>query len=394
MASPVIAPVTVKNGKRLTSIDMLRGLVIVIMALDHVRDMLGAPAVRPMEWADADASLFFTRWITHLCAPTFVLLAGTSAFLYGASGRTNGDISRFLLTRGIWLVFVELTLVGFGWNFNLGPMYAPVLQVIWVLGVSMITLAGFIWLPRWLIAFIAIAMIAGHNLLDGIQPATEQASIAWRLLHIRGLLTIGGTPLVYVIYPLIPWIGVMALGYVVGPYFVGSRHRRPRNLVLTGLVMTVTFVLLRYWNIYGDANLWQVQGSTEATIVDFLNATKYPPSLLYLLMTLGPATMLLGLFERRTGVLGDALVTIGRVPFFFYVAHLYVIHLIALVLGLFQGIPISQTAVAFVFYPQDFGVSLPLVYGFWIFVVLVFYPACRWFAGVKARRRDWWLSYL
>ncbi|RLA48008.1 MAG: hypothetical protein DRR06_00805 [Gammaproteobacteria bacterium] len=394
MANPVIAPVIVKNGKRLTSIDMLRGLVIVIMALDHVRDMLGAPSVRPMEWADADASLFFTRWITHLCAPTFVLLAGTSAFLYGASGRTNGDISRFLLTRGIWLVFVELTLVGFGWNFNLGSSYAPVLQVIWVLGVSMITLAGLIWLPRSLIAFIAIAMIAGHNLLDGIQPASEQASIVWRLLHVRGLLTIGGTPLVYVIYPLIPWIGVMALGYVIGPYFVGSRHRRPRNLVLTGLAMTVTFVLLRYWNIYGDANLWQVQGSTEATIVDFLNATKYPPSLLFLLMTLGPAIMLLGLFERRAGALGDALVTIGRVPFFFYVAHLYVIHLIALVLGLFQGIPISQTAVVFVFYPQDFGVSLPLVYGFWICVVLAFYPACRWFAGVKARRRDWWLSYL
>ncbi len=386
--------------KRLTSIDMLRGLVIVIMALDHVRDMLGTPSVRPMDFADADAPLFFTRWITHLCAPTFILLAGTSAYLYGAkglygaSGRSKADVSRFLLTRGFWLVFVELTLVGFGWNFNISANYAPVLQVIWVLGVSMIALSGLIWLPMSLIAVIGITMIAGHNLLDGIQPAREQASAVWRLLHIQGLLTVNDTPIIYVIYPLVPWIGVMALGYVMGPYFSGIRENRPRTLILAGLAMTLTFVLLRYWNLYGDANLWQVQASAEATLVDFLHVTKYPPSLQYLLMTLGPAIMLLGFFERAEGALGTALVTIGRVPFFFYVAHLYVIHLMALGLGLYQGIPISETAVVFVFYPKEFGVNLPVVYLFWIVVVLAFYPACRWFAGVKARRRDWWLSYL
>ncbi|MBQ0799855.1 MAG: DUF1624 domain-containing protein [Porticoccaceae bacterium] len=382
------------TAKRLTSIDMLRGLVIVIMALGHVRDMLGAAAVRPMDFADADVPLFLTRWITHLCAPTFILLAGTSAFLYGARGRSTIDISRFLFTRGIWLVFVELTFVGFGWNFNLSSQYVPILQVIWVLGVSMMALSGLIWLPRSLIAFIGISMIAGHNMLDGIQPATEQVSIAWRLLHIRGLLTLGGTPVAYVIYPLIPWIGVMALGYVIGPYFVGVQRNRPRTLMLTGLALSLLFVLLRYWNLYGDANVWQVQESVGASVVDFLNTTKYPPSLLYLLMTLGPAMMLLGFFERLEGALSKALVTIGRVPFFFYVAHLYVIHLLALTVGLFQGIPVAQTAVAFVFYPKEFGVGLIAVYAFWFAVVLAFYPACRWFAGVKARRRDWWLSYL
>lgn len=386
--------------KRLTSIDTLRGLVIVIMALDHVRDMLGTPSVRPMDFADADAPLFFTRWITHLCAPTFILLAGTSAYLYGAkglggvSGRSKADVSRFLLTRGIWLVFVELTLVGFGWNFNISANYAPVLQVIWVLGVSMIALSGLIWLPLSLVAVIGIAMIAGHNLLDGIQPAREQASAVWRLLHIQGLLTVNGTPIIYVIYPLVPWIGVMAVGYVIGPYFSRVRENRPRTLILAGLAMTLIFILLRCWNLYGDANLWQAQASAEATMVDFLHVTKYPPSLQYLLMTLGPAIMLLGFFERVDGALGNALVTIGRVPFFFYVAHLYVIHLIALGLGLYQGIPIAETAVVFIFYPKEFGVGLPAVYLFWVVVVLAFYPACRWFAGVKARRRDWWLSYL
>ncbi len=385
--------------KRLTSIDMLRGLVIVIMALDHVRDMLGVSAVRPTDFEDADAPLFFTRWITHLCAPTFIFLAGTSAFLYGAGGRSKVDVTRFLLTRGVWLIFVELTLVNLGFHFNIGATYLPLLQVIWVLGVSMIILAVLIHLPTSGIAFIGLAMIAGHNILDTIQPAMGEASIAWTLLHVGGFITLGDKPVIYALYPLIPWVGVMALGYVIGPLFASDRFvegqsNRPRMLVLTGLVMTLGFVVLRYWNLYGDANPWQTQISIETTVVDFFNVTKYPPSLMFLLMTLGPAMMLLGWFERVESILGNALVTIGRVPFFFYVLHLYVIHGMALGLGVIQGIPVSQTAVAFPFYPKEFGVSLPVIYVFWVAVVLAFYPACRWFAGVKARRRDWWLSYL
>ena len=382
------------QNSRLTSIDMLRGFVIVIMALDHVRGMLGDLSVRPTDFADADIALFLTRWITHLCAPTFIFLAGISAYLYGATGRDKVGVTRFLLTRGLWLVFVELTLVGFAWNFNIGDNYVPVLQVIWALGVSMIVLSGLIWLPRTMIAIVGITMVAGHNMLDGVQPAAEEASIVWTLLHIKGWVHSGGGPFIYAVYPLVPWVGVMALGYVLGPYFVGARDNRPRHLVAMGLAMIISFVMLRYFNLYGDANLWQIQGTTEASLVDFLNTTKYPPSLLFLLMTLGPALVLLGCFERMEGVLSRALVNIGRVPLFFYVAHLYVIHLLALVLGVIQGISIAQTAVIFVLYVKDFGVNLPMVYLFWLLIVLAFYPACRWFAGVKARRRDWWLSYL
>lgn len=386
--------------KRLHSIDMLRGLVIVIMALDHVRDMLGHSAVRPADFSEADGLLFFTRWVTHLCAPTFVVLAGVSAYLYGAKGRSKVELSRFLLTRGLWLIVVELTLVGFGWNFNISAQYAPFLQVIWVLGVSMIILAGLIWLPLSVIAGLSIAMLLAHNLLDDIQPASEKASAIWRLLHIGGLLSIADTPIIYVSYPLVPWPGVMALGYVLGAYFVGDQAHMSRNLIVAGALMTLAFGLLRYINAYGDANLWQAQGHSVATVIDFFNTTKYPPSLHYLLMTLGPAALLLGLLERITAKRGlmsiarNALATIGRVPFFFYVVHLYVIHAAALLLGIFQGIPIAQTAVVFAFYPEQFGVGLAMVYFFWVCVVLAFYPACRWFAGVKARRKDWWLSYL
>lgn len=382
------------NMQRLTSIDMLRGLVIVIMALDHVRDMLTPPQPELLDFSSADASLFFTRWITHLCAPTFVLLAGTSAFLYGTKGRSTGEVSRFLLTRGAWLVFIELTIVNFAWNFNLGAQYFPVMQVIWVLGISMIVLAGLIWLPRTLVAGIGIAMIVGHNLLDAIQPATESASAAWLLLHIQGQLYIGETPIIFVAYPMIPWIGVIALGYAIGPIFIANDAGRPRRLLWTGFSLVLAFLAIRAFNFYGEPDPWQSHGTLEATLVDFFNTTKYPPSLQFLLMTLGPTFMLLGLFERIKGRLSEALVVIGRVPFFFYVAHLYLIHFIALGLGLIQGFTIPQIAVIYIFYPPDFGVSLGTVYLAWIAVILVLYPACRWFAGVKARNRSWWLSYL
>lgn len=382
------------NEERLASIDMLRGLVMVIMALDHVRDMLTPPQAGIVDFAGAGASLFFTRWITHLCAPTFVLLAGTSAFLYGAKGRSRIDVSRFLVTRGAWLVFVELTIVNLGWNFNIGSSFFPVIQVIWAIGMSMIALAGLLWLPRIAIAGIGIAMILGHNLLDVIQPPAEMASAGWLLLHIQGVLSIGGNPIVFVGYPLIPWIGVMALGYAVGPVFVGFDRARPRRLLWAGFLLALAFFALRLPNFYGDPNPWHVHDTLEATLVDFFDTTKYPPSLQFLLMTLGPAFILLGAFERAKGDFADSLVVFGRVPFFFYIVHLYVIHLVALTVGLLQGFPIREIAVIFISYPPDFGVALGTVYLLWLAIVLALYPACRWFAGVKARRRNWWLSYL
>jgi uncharacterized membrane protein len=375
---------------------MLRGFVMLLMALDHVRDMLtvppGAGPVGAGDFSGAAGLLFFTRWITHICAPTFVFLAGVSACLYGAAGRrTRSDVSRFLASRGIWLVFIELTAVNFAWNFNLRGM---VLQVIWAIGCSMIALALLIWLPRIALAAVGAAMLVAHNALDGVQPLASEASPLWLLLHIQGLLRIGGTPVAFVVYPLIPWIGVMALGYAVGPYFFGANPARARRLVQTGALLTLAFVLLRIGNLYGEPVAWTHQESLTATLVGFFNTTKYPPSLQFLLMTLGPALMLLGVFERREGRMAGALVTIGRVPFFFYVVHLYLIHSLGVAIGLAQGFHLREMAVLFVENPPGFGVSLGSVYLIWALVLIALFPACAWFAGVKARRSEWWIRYL
>jgi uncharacterized membrane protein len=269
----------------------------------------------------------------------------------------------------------------------------PVLQVIWALGASMIVLAGLMILPRPAIAAIAVTMIAGHNLLDGVQPAADP-SAAWTILHIQGRLVVAGTTVGFLAYPLVPWIGVMALGYAVGPLFEAADPSRPRQLVRVGCLVTLGFLALRLLQLYGDPNPWQVHDGVAATAIDFLDTTKYPPSLQYLMMTLGPAVMLLGAFERARGPLADALAVVGRVPFFFYVLHLYAIHLVALAVGAVQGFSVREIAVIFSLLPLGFGVDLPGVYLFWIAIVLAFYPACRWFAGVKARRCEWWLSYL
>ncbi len=378
---------------RLTSIDMLRGFVMVIMTLDHVRDMVTQPQPA-MDFSHADGALFFTRWITHICAPTFVLLAGTGAFLYGAKGRRKGEIARFLLSRGLWLVFIEVTVIDFGWNFNVGPRMVPLLQVIWAIGWSMVGLAGLVWLPQIAIAAVGATLVLGHNLLDGWQPLAAQASPAWVLLHIQGLLTINGTPIAFVAYPLIPWIGVMALGYAIGPYFLGPNPERPRRLVQIGLLLTLAFFALRIANLYGEPVAWAAHDGTVATLVSFFNATKYPPSLQFLLMTLGPALLLLGWFERVEGRGAAALVTIGRVPFFYYVVHIYVIHTVAIVIGFVQGFSVGDIAVFCLRYPPGFGVGLGTAYLLWVATILTLYPACLWFAGVKARRREWWISYL
>ena len=379
--------------ERLGSIDRLRGLVMVIMALDHVRWMLSAPLPGGFDFSNADAPLFFTRWISHLCAPTFIFLAGLSAFLYGAAGRSQKEVSHFLVTRGLWLVFIEVTVVNFGWNFNLGPDYVPFLQVIWAIGCSMIVLGGLIWLPRSAIVGIGLGMILGHHLLDAVQPTAEHASALWLILHMKGEISFGGIR-IHALYPLIPWIGVMAVGYAIGPVFAEARPERPRRLFQVGLCLVFAFAVLRLLNLYGDADAWHVHDTFEATVVDFLNATKYPPSLHYLLMTLGPAFMLLGAFERTQGRVAQGLVVIGRVPFFFYILHIYVIHGVAIAVGVVQGFSVAQIAVEFELYPPEFGVSLGMVYLFWLGIVLALYPACAWFAGVKARRRERWLSYL
>jgi len=381
---------------RITSIDMLRGLVLVIMALDHTRDMVMRPLSTDygaaVDFASSGAALFFTRLVTHLCAPTFVLLAGVSAYLYGATRkRPTVEITRFLLSRGIWLVFIELTVIQFAWAFNLRTMH--ILQVIWAIGWSMIVLSALVWLPRIAIGAFGVLMIVTHNGLDSVQPLLSEASPLWVFFHIPGRLTIGTWDFL-VIYPLIPWIGVMALGYAMGPYFVGENPERPHRLLQIGVFLTLAFVVLRLTNLYGDPVKWVVHQNMVDTLISFLSVTKYPVSLQFLLMTLGPALMLLGYFERVSGGLAQKLVTIGHVSFFFYVVHFYLIHSSAVLIGLWQGLGVRDMAVFFLDYPAKFGLSLAGVYVVWGMVILDIYPACVWFAGVKARRRDWWLSYL
>ncbi len=388
---PAAAPAPARA--RLNSIDLLRGVAIVLMALDHVRDFLGTSGQNPRDLTAP--ALFLTRWVTHLCAPTFVLLAGVSAYLYGTRGRSAADVSRFLLTRGLWLIFVEFTLVGFGWSFAMAPSLL-IAQVIWVLGVSMIVMAALVHLPRWAIAAVGIALIAGHDLLDGIHAASlGSAAWVWNLLHEPATLPLSSSSKLIVIYPIIPWPGVMALGYALGPLFQRTPEFRRKSLVWAGAALIAGFVALRATNAYGDPAPWATQATALGTVLSFLNCEKYPASLLYLLMTLGPALLLLAVLERARGPVSGWVTTFGRVPFLFYTAHLPVIHLLAVALAWVMLGQVGWAAGTFLA-PKPLGYGLPLVgvYGAWVLVLLVLYPACRWFAALKSRRHDWWLSYL
>jgi uncharacterized membrane protein len=368
---------------RIVSVDLLRGLVVALMALDHTRDFFGTGGFNPRDVTEP--ALFLTRWITHFCAPTFVLLAGLSAFLYGR-GRSIAETSRFLLTRGLWLILIDLTLIKFGWRFEFDFLRLG-MGVVFVIGASMIVLAALVWLPRWAIAAVALAMIAGHNLLDGISAESwgEKAWL-WRMLHERGEVTLGGGVEGYVLYPLIPWIGVMAAGYALGPVMQREPQARRRLLYAMGAAITLGFVVLRASNLYGDPASWTVQENWLATVLSFVNCEKYPPSLLFLMMTLGPALILLAAFEHARGRVVQVFAMFGQVPFFFYVVHIYLIHALAIVTGF------ALTGV-FVVTPR-LGFSLPEVYLVWLLVLALLYPICRWFAGLRARGSGWWWSYL
>jgi uncharacterized membrane protein len=383
---------------RLDSIDFVRGLVMVIMALDHVRDYfhLDARLFDPTDLTRTTPLLFFTRWITHFCAPTFVFLAGTGAYLWASRGRSRAELSRFLVSRGLWLVVVELTLVTVGWTFNFTWSFVG-LQVIWVIGWSMVVLAALAWLPVRVVGAIGVVMIAGHNLLDGIhvRPLTVAGRLspdatvwdwAWSLLHVQNLP---------VLYPLIPWVGVMAAGYAFGALVQRPAAERRRLLLRLGLAVTAAFVVLRWLNVYGDPAPWSVQRDPVYTVLSFLNTSKYPPSLLYLLMTLGPSITLLALADRASGPVVRFFVVYGRVPFFYYILHIYLIHALTLAAAAVTGqAPVSALLNGFWAFPQNFGFSLVVVYALWIGVVLALYPLCRWFAGLKASRKDAWLSYV
>ena len=388
---------------RLTSIDMLRGLVIVIMAIDHVRDyFLFGAELDPMTNPDVGAAVFFTRWITHFCAPVFVFLAGTSAGLMTAR-KTRSALGAFLFKRGLWLILVEWFVVATAWSFapwgleQVGGLVAIPAQVIWAIGASMVVLAAAQFLGHPACLVIGAAILVGHNLLDPTWPATtgpfDTAHPLWVALHAQ--MAVAAPPFFFAsVYPLLPWTGVMLFGYGTARVFQEPAERRNGRLLAWGLAATSAFVLLRGAGIYGDPNSWQVQNGAVRTLIDFLNVTKYPPSLLYLLMTLGPAAILCAFADRVPHVVSQPLIVFGRVPFAFYVAHLYLIHSLAVAFGVIQGFDAPQFLTFSFFFPKGYGVGLAGVYFVWLLVIAMLYPLCLWVAAFKERRRDWWLSYL
>jgi uncharacterized membrane protein len=383
---------------RLDSVDRLRGLVMVLMALDHVRGYFGTPLPNPTDLDHTNAALFLTRWISHLCAPTFIFLAGTGAYLASRRGMTRPRLAWFLLTRGLWIVFLELTLVKFSWSFSL-DFHNYNAGVLWAIGWSMVVLAGLVFLPTGIVTAFGLVLIAGHNLLDSVRAAdVGPFADLWEVLHRKEmsrpegpLRFFGGAITLGTQYPLIPWIGVMAVGYGLGVLLFLPTAARRRWLLGLGTALCLGFVLLRASNVYGDPDPWSGQRDGLFTLLSFLNCHKYPPSLLYLLMTLGPALLLLAWFERAPHLPGRPLLIFGRVPMFFYLIHLPLIHALAMVAAFVRYGPAIVDAVQI---PEDYGYSLPVVYGIWLGIVLALYPLCRWFAGVKQRNRAAWLSYL
>lgn len=389
------------SGKqaRIESVDVVRGIVIVLMALDHTRDFFGDLAADPTAMATTTPALFFTRWITHFCAPAFFLLAGTGACL--ALGKMpKVELARYLVSRGIWLIVLELVVMRFALQFNI-DYQVTIVTVLWALGWAMIALAGLIWLPVWAIAAIGIAMVAGHNLLDGISAASFGAwAPVWTILHAPGIVFNNGRSLVVISYVLIPWIGVTALGFYLGQLFRADSARRKALLLSLGIGCCTAFLVLRFANIYGDPSHWSSQATPLRTLMSFLNTSKYPPSLLFLLMTLGPVLLMLRAFETRVPKIFQPALLIGKVPLFFFIIHFFLIHLLAILAsGLRYGeisdmfrspdlghFPFSQ--------PPAWGAPPPVIYMIWLAVILMMYPLCRWFAQVKQRGRAWWLGYL
>ncbi len=387
---------------RIVSVDLLRGLVMVVMALDHTRDFVHAEAMafRPEDLAQTTPAIFFTRWITHFCAPVFMFSAGLGAWFGLERGGTTAGLSRFLATRGLWLVVLEVTAVRFGFFFGLADNLW-ILLVFWALGLSMIVLAGLIHLPFKAVLGISLGLIVLHHLFDGVQAASFGASAwLWRIVHEPGLL-MAGPPTVVVGYPLVPWVGVMAAGFCFGRVYRLPADARLKLLIRLGLALTAAFVAIRFVNLYGDPVAWTGQRTAVYTLLSFLNTAKYPPSLLFLLMTLGPAIVLLGWLDSARPEERNPFLVFGRVPLFYFVVHLPLIHLLAVGLtwlrygaASFLWTPPPTLGTARDVFPADYGWSLGVTYLVWIAVVAILYPACLWFARLKARHPAWWLRYL
>ncbi|MFL5593558.1 MAG: DUF1624 domain-containing protein [Gemmatimonadaceae bacterium] len=384
--------VVATGATRVASVDTVRGAIMVLMALDHIRDYTTKLRIRPEDLTQSSVALFATRWVTHFCAPGFSLLAGVGIGLAMNRGKSAREMSRFLVVRGIWLLFLELVITPIGWQFgfDLIPAFALVL---WALGLSMIVMAALVYLSRPVVAAASILMIAAHNMFDSVTPESwGTLAPLWHILHVPGFAIPGK---LFIAYPLVPWVAVMALGWALADIYRWDAARRRRFLILTGVATTILFIVVRMVNAYGDPLPWTAQRSAGLTVASFLNARKYPPSLDFLLMTLGPILFTLALTEDARGRVASWLSVYGRVPMFYYVVHIYLVHAVAVALALVQGgtfrrIPVITDPASV---PAWYGVALPGVYVAWALVVMTMYPLCRWYGALKQRRDDWWLAY-
>jgi uncharacterized membrane protein len=392
-----------EKRKRIESIDLLRGIVMIIMALDHVRDYFHRDAFLydPADLSQTNALLFFTRFITHYCAPVFVFLAGISAYLYGAK-KSKAELAFYLLTRGIWLVLVELFILSLFRTFNPAFVYFN-LQVIWAIGISMIFLAAVIYLNKSLVLLTGILLIAAHNLLDKVHvPGNDTSSFLWSLIHDTGYFTFGQAT-VHVHYPLLPWLGIITTGYYMGHLYAPGYDavKRIKTLLTIGFGSVLLFFILRSGNFYGDAAHWSLQKNSLFSFFSFINVTKYPPSLLYTLVTLGPAFIFLAIAEKKPlNGLTTKIIVFGRVPMFYYLAHILLIHILASIGAVLTGYKWSDmvlsTNVNRALSLKGYGFNLMVVYLVWVGLVLMLYPFCKWFGRYKRTHQlsKRWLTYL
>lgn len=402
-ASAIPAPSA--PAPRIQSVDALRGAIMMLMAIDHIRDFVARSAQQflPTDLSRTTVPIFLTRWITHFCAPVFMLTAGLGAYLWMARGHhSKGELSRLLISRGIWLIVLEVTVLRLIMFSQISFTADPVLLIIlWAIGISMIALAALIYLPVPALVGISIAIVALHNLLENVPAARfGPAAWLWNILYQRGVFAFDGIRF-RPAYPVLPWIGVMAGGYCLGTVFAWETGRRRRFLVRSGLALAAAFVVIRGINLYGDPFPWSHQTSPVFTVLSFLNVTKYPPSLDFLLMTLGPALLALAWLERFHLHFTNPLIVFGRVPFFYYAAHLLLAHLISIAMnyaryGAHSFLLIAPPSMGGPDnrFPAGYGFPLWTVYAVWVGVLLLLYPACLWFARLKQRRHDWWLTYL
>jgi uncharacterized membrane protein len=398
-------PLTTPNQKRIESIDILRGIVMIIMALDHVRDYfhVSANTDDPLNLATTTVPLYATRWVTNFCAPIFVFLSGVSIYLQSLR-KTKRELSAFLIKRGLWLLFAEIVLISFGWSFN--PNYNFIFfQVIWAIGISMVILGLLIHLPFKAILLLGILIVAGHNLLDIPESKPDfKPSLLMDLLHSSrfSVHPIGANRLLMIAYPFLSWTGLMILGYCAGTWFSStvSAERRRELLIRSGLALIVIFVTLRFVNMYGDPVAWHTQKNGLFTFLSFMNVHKYPPSLLYMCITIGPALLFLAFIEKIKNRFTNVMVVYGRTAFFYYILHIYLIHLLAAICFFARGHSFGDTNIVgsqfpFLFVAPGEGYNLSIVYLVWIFVIVALYPLCRWYDKYKTNHKEkWWLSYL